>query len=93
MLSHSGLRIVGACQYLSYSKLLRLATPNDAALGQLLTFFTGDLERLNEAIVGGVLLFGECQMIPVLSDAYNLFPFSPKALPCCSSCPPSTLGR
>ncbi len=34
--------MIGASQYLGFSKLLRLANPNDAAMGLLVTFCTGD---------------------------------------------------
>lgn len=53
------MRILGATQYMGYSKLLRLAAPNDAALGQLVTFFTGDQERILEALIAGNLLVGK----------------------------------
>ena len=43
---------------MGYSKLLRLAAPNDSALGQLITFCTGDQERLIEAFVAGNLIVG-----------------------------------
>ena len=51
-------RVSGATQFLGFSKLLRLASPNDAALGKLVTYCTGDQERIHEAIVNGVLLMG-----------------------------------
>jgi ABC-type multidrug transport system fused ATPase/permease subunit len=54
----TALRVHGATQYLGYSKLLRLASPNDAALGQLITFFSADMERIHEAIVSGVMFTG-----------------------------------
>lgn len=53
------MRVVGATQFLGYSKLLRLAAPNDAALGMLVTFCTGDQERIIEATIAGVLLVGK----------------------------------
>ena len=43
---------------MGFSKLLRLSSPNDAALGKLVTYCTGDQERIHEAIVNGVLLMG-----------------------------------
>ena len=49
-------RIIGATQFLGFSKLLRLSNPNDAALGRLITYCTGDQERIHEAVVNGVLL-------------------------------------
>ena len=51
-------RVSGATQFLGFSKLLRLSSPNDAALGKLVTYCTGDQERIHEAIVNGVLLMG-----------------------------------
>ena len=51
-------RVSGATQFLGFSKLLRLSSPNDAALGKLITYCTGDQERIHEAIVNGVLLMG-----------------------------------
>ena len=56
------LRLLGALQYAGYSKLLRLASPSEAALGQLITFLTADQERIHDAVY-------ECSMIftaPVL---------------------------
>ena len=44
------LRLLGGLQYAGYSKMLRLASPTDAALGQLITFFTADQERIQLAI-------------------------------------------
>ena len=52
-------RVSGATQFLGFSKLLRLSSPNDAALGKLVTYCTGDQERIHEAIVNGVLLMGK----------------------------------
>ena len=40
------IRILGAVQFLGYSKLLRLASPNDQALGQFITFVANDHERI-----------------------------------------------
>ena len=53
------IRVIGAMQYIGFSKLLRLSSPNEAALGQLITFCTGDHERMHEAIVAGVLFLGK----------------------------------
>jgi len=38
--------MIGASQYLGFSKLLRIASPSDAALGLLITFCTGDQVNL-----------------------------------------------
>ena len=61
-------RIIGATQFLGFSKLLRLSNPNDAALGKLITYCTGDQERIHEAVVNGVLLMG----MPVIIDYQNI---------------------
>ena len=37
---------------------MRLTSPNDAALGSLVTYCTGDQERISEAMKSGVLLMG-----------------------------------
>jgi hypothetical protein len=55
----SALRLCGAIQYLGFSKMLRLANPNDNALGQLVTFCTSDQERVGESVIVSVLLFGK----------------------------------
>ncbi len=55
--------MLGATQYLGYSKLLRLAAPTDTALGQLVTYCTGDSERVMEAIATGGLVFSEARFI------------------------------
>ena len=45
-ISNLAIRILGAVQFLGYSKLLRLASPNDQALGQFITFVAADHERI-----------------------------------------------
>ncbi len=52
------IRVLGAAQYIGFSKLLRLSSPNDGSLGQFLTFCTGDQERIAEAVTGGLLFVG-----------------------------------
>jgi len=47
----SGMRFLGASQYFGYCKLLRLANVDDSALGKLVTFCSGDMERIFEGIV------------------------------------------
>ena len=64
---------------MGYSKLLRLASPNDSALGQLVTFCTGDLERINEAVVAGVLFFGT-PVLFILSTGYAWYLIGPLSL-------------
>ncbi len=44
------IRMLAAVQYLGYDKMLRLSAPNDAALGQLLTFISADHERIHVSI-------------------------------------------
>lgn len=63
-------KVVGALQYLGYSKLLRLASPNEAALGQLMTFFTGDEERIIEGVIVATLFLGEKVFIIVISALF-----------------------
>ena len=55
----TAIRLCGATQYLGFSKLLRLSNINEQTLGQLVTFSTGDQERIGESIVIIVLLFGK----------------------------------
>ena len=55
----SAIRFTGALQYLAFSKLLRLANVNEKVIGQLITCCTGDQERIAEAVVIAVLLFGK----------------------------------
>ena len=63
-------RVSGATQFLGFSKLLRLSSPNDAALGKLVTYCTGDQERIHEAIVNGVLLMGNNYSKRFFQDAH-----------------------
>ena len=55
----TSIRLCGATMYLGFSKLLRLANLNEDALGQLVTCFTGDQERVFDAVVICVLFFGK----------------------------------
>ena len=71
--------VQGACQYLGFSKLLRLKSPGDNALGQLVTFCTGDYERINEAVFAGVLLVGAPFMF-VMSVIYAWYLVGPMSL-------------
>ena len=41
-----GVRVLGAVQFLGYKKLLKLSSPNDAILGQFITFLSADHERI-----------------------------------------------
>ena len=54
----TAIRLGGATQYLGFSKLLRLANVNEQALSKIVTFCTGDQERIGETVVIIVLLFG-----------------------------------
>ena len=72
-------RIQGATTYLGYSKMLRMASPSDAALGQLITFCTGDSERIHEAVVSGILFVGT-PMLFLLAAVYACHLVGPIAL-------------
>ena len=76
------MRALGALQFLGYSKLLRLGTPSDAALGQLITFVAADHERIQEACVMGTLFIG-APVSFVLSMAYAIYLVGPSALVGC----------
>ena len=45
------IRLLGGLQYVGYAKLLRLCSPDETALGQLVTLLTGDQERIQEVAV------------------------------------------
>ena len=72
-------RVLSALVYIGYAKLLRLESPNDAALGQLVTFCTGDQERINEAVVAGTLLLGT-PVLFLLSAGYAWYLVGPYSL-------------
>jgi hypothetical protein len=55
----SALRLCGAIQYLGFSKMLRLANPNDNALGQLVTLCTSDQERVGDAVINFFFFIGK----------------------------------
>ena len=75
----TSLRIHGSTQYLGFSKLLRLEAPNDSALGQLVTYFTGDMERIHEAVAAGILITGT-PVIFTLSSIYCVYLVGPWSL-------------
>ena len=66
-------------EFVGYSKLLRLTSPNDAALGQLITFTTADHDRIQDAVVHGVLLIGTPVMF-LLSISYTIYLIGPSAI-------------
>ena len=70
---------MGAVQYLGYSKLLRLASPSEAALGQLVTFVTGDQERIQEACVMGPHVMATPVMF-LISLVYTIYIAGPASL-------------
>nr|AHK05653.1 ATP-binding cassette transporter sub-family C member 5 [Tigriopus japonicus] len=76
---HTAQKVVGALQYLGYSKLLRLASPNEAALGQLMTFFTGDEERIIEGVIVATLFLGT-PILFILSGVYSTYLVGPVSL-------------
>ena len=68
----AALRLLGGLQYAGYSKLLRLASPSEAALGQLITFVTADQERIERAIYDGSMILTTPVMI-LISLVYGVY--------------------
>ena len=66
-------------EFVGYSKLLRLTSPNDAALGQLITFTTSDHDRIQDAVVNGVMFIGTPFMF-LLSISYTIYLIGPSAI-------------
>ena len=75
----AAIRLLGALQSVGYSKLLRLACPSEAALGQLVTFVTGDHERIQEACVLGANIIATPVML-LISLVYTLYIAGPSSL-------------
>lgn len=73
------IRLLSAVEYCGYSKLLRLTSPNEAALGQLITFTTADHERIQDSVVNGCLFIGTPFMF-LLSITYSIYLVGPSAL-------------
>ena len=63
---------MGGLQYVGYAKLLRLASPNESALGQLVTLLTGDQDRIQEACVWGPLIIATPIMF-LISIVYTVY--------------------
>ena len=63
---------MGGLQYVGYAKLLRLASPNESALGQLVTLVTGDQDRIQEACVWGPLIIATPIMF-LISIVYTIY--------------------
>ena len=78
-LSLLAIRLLSAVEYCGYSKLLRLTSPNEAALGQLITFTTADHERIQDSVVNGCLFIGTPFMF-LLSIVYSIYLVGPSAL-------------
>ena len=78
----SAVRILGALQYLGYSKLLRLSSPSDSALGQFITFVSADHERIQDAIVTGTSIM-IAPISFILSFAYAVYLIGPSAIVGC----------
>merc|ERR1711892_311954 len=76
---HTGIRLLSAVEFVGYSKLLRLTSPNDAALGQLITFTTSDHDRIQDAVVNGVMFIGTPFMF-LLSISYTIYLIGPSAI-------------
>ncbi|XP_023223764.1 multidrug resistance-associated protein 5-like [Centruroides sculpturatus] len=51
----TGTRLQGALQILLYKKLLRMRVVGEKQAGQIVNFYTNDIERLFESVVTGVL--------------------------------------
>ena len=71
--------MLSAVEYCGYSKLLRLTSPNEAALGQLITFTTADHERIQDSVVNGCLFIGTPFMF-IMSIVYSIYLVGPSAL-------------
>ena len=78
-LSFSAIRLLSAVEYCGYSKLLRLTSANEAALGQLITFTTADHERIQDSVVNGCLFIGTPFMF-IMSIVYSIYLVGPSAL-------------
>lgn len=76
---HTGIRLLGAAEFLGYSKLLKLSAPNDASLGKYLTFLAADHERIQEAVVSGTLFIGTPFMF-LMSLVYSTYLIGPSAI-------------
>ncbi len=72
-------RVNCALQYMAFSKMLRLAAPNDAALGQIVTFISNDMERVYETVVGGIMFTG-APILFTMSLIYAVYLVGPAAL-------------
>lgn len=66
-------------EFVGYSKLLRLTNPNDAALGQLITFVTSDHDRIQDAITNSMMGLG-APVLFLLSIVYSCYLIGPSAL-------------
>ena len=71
--------MLSAVEFAGYSKLLRLTSPNDAALGQLITFTTSDHDRIQDAVVNGVMFIGTPVMF-LMSIIYSVYLVGPSAI-------------
>lgn len=76
---HTAIRLLGAAEFLGYSKLLKLSAPNDASLGKYLTFLAADHERISEAVVNGTLFIGTPFMF-LMSLIYSTYLIGPAAI-------------
>ena len=76
---HTAIRLLAAVEFCGFSKLLRLTSPDEAALGQLITFTTADHERIQEAVVNSCMLVGTPVMF-LISIIYSVNLVGPSAL-------------
>ena len=68
----AALKLLGGLQHLGYSKLLRLSPNNEAALGKLITFFTVDHERIQQACLNAPAIIATPIMF-LLSLVYTVY--------------------
>ena len=67
---------MGATQYLGYAKVLRLASPKSSSYEELITYCTTDIERIRDALILYVTVFGKYlinMMLVIVSRDLLLF--------------------
>ncbi|CAL8122454.1 unnamed protein product [Orchesella dallaii] len=76
---HTGMRIEGALQLMTYEKMLRLRHGGDKVLSKAITFCTNDQERIAECVSGGVMAFAAPVMF-IMCIIYTTLVLGPWAL-------------
>ncbi|ODM95653.1 Multidrug resistance-associated protein 9 [Orchesella cincta] len=76
---HTGMRVEGALQLMTYEKMLRLRHGGDKVLSQAITFITNDQERIAECVTGGVMAFAAPVMF-IMCITYTTIVLGPWAL-------------